>query len=187
MESVSARVFCKPAQKGNSKQIVRFGGKVRLVSSAKDKQAERELTRLLEAHAPDAPLDGPLQLRLTIHHPVPSSWPQWRTEAALQGVVLPSGNGTPDVGNVLKLVEDAMEAAGWIEDDARTVAYHLDSLYSAEPGYTVKVSTLTGRCGPKTRRADVPPLPDRHRAYYSPSDAELKAHSPTSSRPCPVS
>jgi len=184
---VRARLHCRPAQKGNSKQIVKVGGKLRLVSAKRDQRAERSLLALLAPHAPAEPLDGPLELRLVIHHAPPKSWPAWRAAAALAGVILPSGNGTPDCGNVLKLVEDGLQKSGWIVDDARTVSYLMESRYSQEPGYTIQVSELAGRCGPKTKRAAVPPLPERRRTYYSPSEHELEAVSPNSSRPCAVS
>jgi len=151
----AARVYCSPATKGNRKQIVRFGGRTALVSSARDKRAERELIRLLAAHAPEDPLDGPLRLELVIYHAVPRSWPGWRRRAAKAGVVRPSGNGTPDCGNVLKLVEDALEAAEWITDDARTVSYSIESLYAQDPGYFVVVETRDGCHGPKAPRSEV--------------------------------
>jgi hypothetical protein len=54
--------------------------------------------------------------------------------------VRPARRGDPDVGNLDKLLDDALEAAGWLLDDAQIVSGLTGKIYSEEPGYWIRLS-----------------------------------------------
>lgn len=61
-----------------------------------------------------APLEGPLDLRLTIGVPVPRSWSKRARADALAGRTMPTKK--PDASNQLKLIEDALNGIVWVDD-----------------------------------------------------------------------
>lgn len=170
---VTARVSCRPTPKGNAEKMIRRRGRRYRVPADHVQAAQDELVLLLSPHAPRVPLAGPVSLRADIYHPIPKSWPAWRQKAAAAGVVTPCGRGTPDIGNVEKMLCDAMQKAKWLADDAQVCEQLLLAYYSTKPGYRLRLSTMEGRCSPDTLREDIPPLPRAGRVYFSPSDSEL--------------
>lgn len=144
-----------PAPKGNSKRVVpvmRGGRQVHVVvPSSADAKREREVVkriRLIGPAPPEPALTGPLALDVVFVLPVPKSWPKWRREAALAGHVYPysdasgSAGSKPDRGNLLKLIEDALEAAGWVRNDSQFVTGRVAKVYGPEPGYACEIAEL---------------------------------------------
>lgn len=181
---VTARVSCRPTPKGNSKRVLpdrrsdRCGicaryAKHFAVPRPGDKKAEKALVKLLLPSKPATPLSGPVCVDIAIVHQAPKSWPQYRQRAADAGVIRPSSRGTPDIGNLEKMVCDALEKAGWLNDDAQVVEQRIAACYGQNPGYYVRLYSLEGRCSPDALREDIPALPARARVYFSPSDSEL--------------
>lgn len=136
----------RPAQKGNSKLIYRTGyrgaGATRVVSNPKDKAAEARLTNLARAYRPLRPLEGALRLDVEFVLPIPPSWPARKRAEALACVLLPTSR--PDRGNMLKLLEDALQAAGFYLDDAQIVAGDVAKRYGDPVGYRVSLSPVLG-------------------------------------------
>lgn len=133
-------IAAKVGVKGNSKQIFKRGGRVFVASKPEDKAKEVTLTNLLLGHRPGAPLTGPLSLDVTFVFPLLKSFPAWKREAALAGYVLPDKR--PDRGNCLKLLEDAMEKAGFYNDDAQIVGGRVEKTYGEVAGYHIRLSQL---------------------------------------------
>lgn len=152
-EAIAARVQCRPAQKGNSKRLIYVKGSPRLISSSKDKRAERDLVSALMPYAPEVPLSGTCMLELSILQPIPRSWPLWKQKAARDTTLRPASRGTHDSCNVLKLVEDSIEAAGWVEDDTLFIEHRVSAYYSTDPGYRIVVRPLA-LLTPKGKRVD---------------------------------
>ena len=131
----------RPRQKGNSKRLIRVGRARRpmLVPRRDDKLAEDALAARVMEFRPPQPFLGPVRLDVTFCMPVPRSWPQRRHEAALAGRELPAVR--PDRGNLLKLVEDALEGP-FYADDGQIVAGDVAKVYAEVPGYRIKLTPL---------------------------------------------
>lgn len=67
----------------------------------------------------DGPLDGPLGLEVTFRFPMPASRPAGIRRA---GIVLKTS--APDTSKLVRSIEDSMEAAGLIVNDARFAVIH---------------------------------------------------------------
>jgi len=133
----------KPATKGNRKQILRVGGRLIVASNDRDRAAEQTLVSLLAYHParPAAPLDGPLRVEVEARVQVPASWSRKARAAALAGVLRPTSR--PDRGNYLKLAEDALEAAGYLRDDALVVEGDVRKVYAEVAGWRIVLTSLT--------------------------------------------
>ena len=84
--------------------------------------------------------DGPVSLTLKARLKPPESWPKWRYEAWERGGFAAIACGKkPDLSNVLKLIEDALNRVAY-HDDAQIVAENIQKVWSYDPGVTV---TLT--------------------------------------------
>lgn len=138
-ESLSFFVAMKPKQKGNSKRIVKFGKRFSLIGDEKARQAEQTLTALLLPHRPPEPFRGPVRLDVTFVFPVAESWPAWKKQAAHDGRL--RHVSTPDRGNCLKLVEDAMNGLFYV-DDSQVVDGRVEKEYGPRPGYQITLTPL---------------------------------------------
>ena len=152
----AAVVQCEPKPKGNSKQVLPVGKRCRvckqaarhvLVPRKQDKQAEKLLADLLRTVAPDEPFAVDVKLWLTIRLPIRPSWSKKKREAAEAGRHRPtSAKGAtgpiPDLGNLEKCVEDALESAGWLTNDSLIAKRESEKLYGTEPGIWVAVQEL---------------------------------------------
>ena len=85
-------------------------------------------------------LEGPLELTVTAFMLVPPSWTQKKRDAALAGVVRPTGK--PDADNFLKQI-DALKGVVW-KDDAQVVDARIIKRYDERPRLRVEVKTLEG-------------------------------------------
>ena len=129
-----------PTQKGNSKRILRGRGGVPFIaSSSKHKKAEETLAARAYEHRPPAPLTGPVRLEVTFVMPIPSSLPKWARAAAVAGLIYPAKR--PDRGNLLKLVEDALEGP-FYGDDAQIVDGPVRKAYGETPGYRIVLEQI---------------------------------------------
>lgn len=91
-----------------------------------------EFIRLLAAQemAGRAPLGGPVSLTLRAVFEVPKSWPKKRQAEALTGGVRPTKR--PDISNLVKLVEDALNQVVYA-DDAQIVSVAAEKCYGPQP------------------------------------------------------
>jgi Holliday junction resolvase RusA-like endonuclease len=86
-----------------------------------------------------AVLDEPLQLDLLAEFPIPASWSKKKRNAAVLGVVRPTGR--PDLDNVYKLMADAFNGVVF-RDDALIVTMRCRKIYGPQPKLVVTVSPL---------------------------------------------
>jgi len=75
------------------------------------------------AEARGAPLDGALELAITFRFKMPKSRP-----AAVRRAVIAPRTTAPDLSKLVRAVEDAMQAAGLIADDARIARLIADKI-----------------------------------------------------------
>ena len=136
-----------PKQKGNSKRILHVGRpgarRTIIASSARDKAAELQLAALAVVYRPLRPLEGPVRLSVTFVLPIPPSWPARKRAEALAGVLQPIGR--PDRGNMLKLAEDALQAAGFYVDDSQIVGGEVAKRYGDPAGYRITLTPVLGQ------------------------------------------
>lgn len=100
-----------------------------------------------------APLTGPLLVTIIADFPVPASWSRKRRDAALAGVIRPTGK--PDYDNVAKIATDALgrparrkkdivPPVGIVfNDDAQIVDSRIVKRYSERPCLTITVEELS--------------------------------------------
>lgn len=129
----------RPKSKGNSKKIVRFGARLGLIGSKPAREAEASLFELARPFAPLTPIAGPVRLDVAFVTAYPKG-PAWKRQAAIDGRLYPDRR--PDRGNLLKLAEDALEKAGFYEDDARVVSGLVEKVYGPEAGYRISLTRL---------------------------------------------
>ena len=104
-------------------------------------QNEEAVIRFAAQHAMDgrAPLEGPLDFRISIFLPVPRSWSGRKQREALNGGVRPAIK--PDWDNAAKL-SDACNGIVW-RDDSQIVAAHVWKYYSDRPRVVCEVRLIT--------------------------------------------
>ena len=85
-----------------------------------------------------APLQGALDLRISIFLPVPHSWSARKQAQALAGIVRPTVR--PDWDNCAKLT-DACNGICW-RDDSQIVGAHVWKFYSQRPRVAIEVREI---------------------------------------------
>lgn len=88
-------------------------------------------------------LSGAVAVAITAVFPVPSSWSRRDRDAALAGIIRPTGK--PDWDNVGKQL-DAFKNVVW-EDDAIVVDCRVIKVYGEEPMLRIEVEPLEGQGG----------------------------------------
>jgi Holliday junction resolvase RusA-like endonuclease len=84
-------------------------------------------------------MDGPLRVDVSFKMPVPKSWPKWKQEAALLGVIRPTGR--PDLDNLEKALLDAFNSH-LIDDDSLVIERFARKVYAEEAGIEARVDRL---------------------------------------------
>lgn len=90
------------------------------------------------------PLDGPLQVSVTVSLGIPASWTNKKRDAALAGIVRPTG--PPDFDNFAKIACDALNEICWA-DDAQIVDARVIKIYSESPSLCIEVQPLETMLG----------------------------------------
>ena len=83
------------------------------------KTMEGTYSMLLDGHVPDEPFEGPLDVTIEMHFPMPKSRPRWYKEYNQFKVT------KPDVDNAAKALIDCMTRSNFFGDDAQISALHL--------------------------------------------------------------
>jgi Holliday junction resolvase RusA-like endonuclease len=80
------------------------------------------------------PSRRPIELQVTVHVEIPSSWSKWKAEGATRGEIAPTDD--PDLDNIVKAVSDAMNGVVYA-DDAQVIAVDAVKLYAPQgsPGW----------------------------------------------------
>lgn len=84
-----------------------------------------------------APMSGPLRIDMSFVMAVPESWPKWKKEAALDGLIVPTGR--PDMDNLEKALLDAFNE-GLIKDDAYVIERQARKIYGPSPAILTHVT-----------------------------------------------
>jgi Holliday junction resolvase RusA-like endonuclease len=127
-----------PTAKGRPRSFVR-NGHARVYTPSKTDQAERDFIALADPHAPERPFEGPISLSLRFVFPIPQSWSRVKRQRAWWHV------SKPDLSNVVKTVEDALNRSGrWWRDDSQIARLAVEKVYGPAPQIEVEVAQLGG-------------------------------------------
>lgn len=98
------------------------------------------------------PWGGPIELFIGFGFPVPDSWPQWKKDAAIKGLIVPTGK--PDVDNCIKSVKDALNGIIWL-DDSQVVSVSAVKKYVVNAHAVIKVGTMSELPSSITKKGDL--------------------------------
>lgn len=87
------------------------------------------------------PFEGPLTMDMCAFMPVPDSWPAWRREAALAGLIVPTVK--PDFDNLMKTIDGLNGVC--FKDDVQIVGVTFDKYYSDQPSLLITLTELQGK------------------------------------------
>lgn len=114
---------------------------VNIYTPAKTRAYERAMAWAGKvAMAGQKPLLGPLKVTVTAFFAVPASWPAKKRDAALAGVIRPTGK--PDVENCCKSATDGLNGIVY-RDDAQIVDQRGIKLYAELPRIKVEIEELS--------------------------------------------
>jgi Holliday junction resolvase RusA-like endonuclease len=154
----SGRTQRSRAAPGRRGRAVRTSGGVRVVTPPKTRRWEQDARLMARQRMGDAPpLAGPLRAEVIAVFVPPASWPGWKREAALQGLV--AHTCKPDADNIAKAAKDALNGVVW-GDDAQVVTLAASKMYghraevriiveqmAAAPSQISSKRQLGGHCG----------------------------------------
>ncbi|WP_339309750.1 RusA family crossover junction endodeoxyribonuclease [Paenibacillus sp. FSL k6-2145] len=136
---ITFTVYGEPVAQGRPRASTQ-GGFVRMYDPEKSK-GYKDYVRLAAAeHAPNALLEGPLGMMLTVYRSIPKSFSKKKAAQAESGEIRPVSK--PDVDNYLKGVKDALKGVIW-KDDSQVVEVFAQKRYSARPRIEVKIKDLS--------------------------------------------
>jgi Holliday junction resolvase RusA-like endonuclease len=110
---------------------------VRMYTPKKTEEYEKELAWLARSKYRGKPLEGPIKISVEFFFKPPDSWSKTKTSDALCGVL--KHTSRPDLDNLLKSLEDALNGIVWV-DDSQIYSYsHVSKEYADRPGIKLKV------------------------------------------------
>lgn len=121
-----AIVFGEPVAQGRP----RFTRNGRAYDPPKSRAYKKRVREACAKSAPETPVDGAVRLLVAAYFGIPKSWSRRKKWAAFRNEIRPTKR--PDLSNVLKGVEDALNGL-WYEDDAQIVSITCAAWYSDEP------------------------------------------------------
>lgn len=122
---------------------------------ARTKHFTVEVARVINhVFGPRSPVEGPVRIDMTFVMQVPKSWPKWKREAAVDGLIAPTGR--PDMDNLEKALLDAFNET-LIVDDAFVIERLARKIYGDVPQIMAHVEQ-TGQCDLNAKREAVEAL-----------------------------
>jgi Holliday junction resolvase RusA-like endonuclease len=142
----------KVSGKGRAR-FARVGNFVRTYTPEKTANAEGIIRTMVAIELRGRPpSDMPIWLEVHVSIAPPTSWPQWKREAALAGRIDPTCK--PDLDNVVKLVKDALNKVAW-DDDAQVVICDAGKAYGEAEGLRIVVHERPFMTAQNARREQV--------------------------------
>lgn len=140
MSSARFEVPGVPRSKGRPRAFLTNRGKIATYTPADTRKAEEWLALMAREHAPPAPLEGPIYVKITFYMLLPRSWSNARRNDQ-------RGKGhtaKPDIDNLMKLVLDALTRAAYWYDDAQICCAMAIKCYADRARTVVDVGRLPG-------------------------------------------
>lgn len=138
MTQISFFVPGQPVAKGRPIAGRGFNGRTTLRTPEKTANYEN-LVALTAMQALHSPMDGPLELGLTVGVQIPNSVSKKRQAAMADGRIAPTKK--PDLDNIVKAICDGMNGIAY-RDDAQIVALTVRKVYAISPGVSVELRVL---------------------------------------------
>lgn len=139
MSTYTAVVLGDPVAQGRPR-FSRQGGFVKAYDPSKSRDYKSYVRLIAAQNAPDSPVEGAIELSLRIYRAIPKGMPKYKREAAKAGTLRPVTK--PDVSNVLKGVEDALQGV-WYKDDSQIVGFGvLGKWYDERPRIEIMMREL---------------------------------------------
>ena len=130
---ISFTIYGAPEAKLRARTVQRGNGRVWAYTPAKTRRWEEAVRRQALAHRPDAPLDGPLRVKMVFYMPKPKSRRKGDRWA----------DRRPDWDNLGKAVADALEGLFWV-NDSRLVDVRVLKLYGDPPRCEITIENAPG-------------------------------------------
>jgi Holliday junction resolvase RusA-like endonuclease len=123
-----------PAKQRNNAATLRIMAQeaMRLPACMIDPLGQREKPMFIE----------PVRVEILAEMQIPASWSKKKQTLAMVGKVMPSGK--PDLSNIVKQVEDALNGVVF-RDDALVVMLHASKRFGMQPKLVITVSPLLDR------------------------------------------
>lgn len=139
MTSITITVPGEPVAKGRPRITTR-GGYARAYTPKKT----RDYEALVAAEARKVmgrrkPLEGALAVVATAYMPVPASWSKTKKLAAVVQTIMPTSR--PDLTNIVKAAEDALNGVVWV-DDSQIVSLFMSKEYAFFPRLMITVRRI---------------------------------------------
>jgi Holliday junction resolvase RusA-like endonuclease len=90
----------------------------------------------IKPHAPEKPLDCPIEMHITFYLPIPKSTSAVKRRQMINGVILPKVR--PDVDNLAYLVTNALKKIVY-NDDSLITDLHIHKRYGETPKTVIKI------------------------------------------------
>ena len=113
-----------------------IGGHARTYKHATQRTNEIRLMAFAAEHAPNEPMDGPLEVTVDAYLPIPSSLSKLKREMAIAGEIRPTKK--PDADNLAKNLLDCFNGVFWT-DDKNIVGLMVRKFYSDRPRWEVEI------------------------------------------------
>lgn len=130
----------KPSPKGNSKRVAKHGDKTVLIGSDTALAKEQALVLWLQTIAPEKPMTGAVRLDVAFIFPIPRKWAKKKQREVSEKPILHTKK--PDRDNLLKMIQDAMEKAGFFLNDSQICAGPVMKFYGAPAGYQIRIEEI---------------------------------------------
>jgi len=98
------------------------------------------------------PFSGPMQVEVVAVFVPSRSWPAWKQQAALDGMVCHTGK--PDADNLAKAAKDALNGVVWV-DDAQVIDLRTRKVYGERAEVRIQVLEILAAPSQVTRKADL--------------------------------
>lgn len=120
-----------------AKQRPRFSRASGTAYTPKETANYENLIRLafLDKYPDHIPTDEPVVLNICAVYPIPQSWAKRKQIQAEEKKIYP---GRPDIDNIQKIVQDALNGVCWL-DDASIHTGTTSKIYGTRPGLTVLI------------------------------------------------
>ena len=93
-------------------------------------------TTFLQQYPDCVPGGGPVFIEIGAVFPVPQSWPKKKQAQALDRKIYP---GKPDVDNIMKIIQDALNNVAY-KDDSQIYSAYVLKFYAECPGVKIRMT-----------------------------------------------
>jgi len=116
-----------------------INGQVRMYDHKKSRDYKTYVQEIAAYHMPSTPIEGPIEMRVTIYKEVLKSFSKKKRQEALDGIHLPVTR--PDVDNLAKTFMDALNGMAY-KDDSQIVTLIAEKRYAEEPYVFIEIQSV---------------------------------------------